>query len=101
MGPQGAEQQEVVKPQPKNGLCIVQRRQENACIKGINTEIQNVAASVERQVGDNNSEMDSLSSQLPFDPMPISFARTRCVDYSTELEGKKILEARAILQGTS
>ena len=56
-------------PQPPNATpATVKRvRRENALIKGINTEIHNVAAGVERQV-DRNPEMDPISPQAPFDP---------------------------------
>ena len=67
VGTQGAEQQELIKPEPESGQRIVSGSQENALIKGINTEIHNVAAGVGREVG-TNSEMDSLSPQAPFDP---------------------------------
>ena len=67
VGTQGAEQQELMKPEPQSGQRIMSGSQENALIKGINTEIHNVAAGVGREVG-TNSEMDSLSPQAPFDP---------------------------------
>ena len=41
--------------------------QENALIRGINTEIHNAAAGVAKQV-EHNPELDSLSPQAPFDP---------------------------------
>ena len=89
VGTQGAEQQELIKPEPESGQRIVSGSQENALIKGINTEIHNVAAGVGREVG-NNSEMDSLSPPK-LRLIPISFAP--CVGCSTELEKSKNIES--------